>query len=512
MHHRVITADRGPRGRSGHRAVLALPVLALPLLVLLGILALAWLPIAAIADGDAEPPTVRWAVTPTDGADGDDRVSIQHALDPGESATDHISVQNLGESEVTFRLSAADGFTTSQGRFDMLASDQESTAAGTWIEIADSVTVPAGESAEVPFTITVPAHAEPGDHPAGVAASVITEQRAEDGTSLGVESRVGVKVITRVTGELAPALAIDEVATTYTGSWNPFRPGQVTATVQLENTGNTRLSITGSASAGTGTAVFPTDGEPIGDLLPGDVRRITVPIDGAWPSVLLRGELDPQAAALDGTSPTAEPAAISFRTWAVPWPQLIVLIALVLLVLAVIDTRRRGRRRLDALLEQARAEGRAAAGLEHRRAERSARDVLARRAVRVPAVLAAAMLVLLTPLAASAAPPAEDTDGVGVTVTITEREDLPPAAPDDPDEPDGGGPGPEAPHDADTGVDPDAPAHLPRTGIDLPAMLTLAATGLLLCAAGAILRIRTAASPHPVPRTTDRGDVEPESR
>jgi len=525
VHHRVIAVARVLKGRPGPRAMLSL----LGMFTLLSLLSL---PTTALADGDAEPPPIRWAVTPADSVGGEDRVSIQRALDPGESAIDSITVQNLSEREVTFRLSAADGFTTSQGRFDMLASDQESTAAGTWIDIADTVTVDAGESVDVPFTITVPAHAEPGDHPAGVAASVITEQRSEDGTNLGVESRVGVKVITRVTGELAPALSVDELDTTYIGSWNPFRPGQVTATFQLENTGNTRLSIAGSASAGTGTAAFPTDGEPIGDLLPGDVRQITVPIDGVWPSILLRGELNiaPEAAALDGTSPVAERAEVSFRTWAIPWAQLIVLISLALLIAAVIGNRRRGRRRLDALLEQARAEGRASAGAEHRKLERSPRDIPSQRAARAPVVLGAALLVLLAPITASAAPPSEETDGVGVTVTITERADLPPSEPDQPGptdqpghsdhtgRPDGAETGPKAPHGAGSGADAeadsgaDAPAHLPRTGIDLATMLTLAVAGLLLCAAGMILRFHTAASPHPAPRTTARGDVEPESR
>src|SRR5699024_2270596 len=97
--------------------------------------------------------------------------------------------------------------------------------------------------------------------PAGVAASVVSRQSAEDGTAVGVESRMGVKVITRVTGELSPALEIGEVSTSYHGTWNPFRPGDVTATVELSNTGNTRLAVAGRATSGTGETTLPDPAE-----------------------------------------------------------------------------------------------------------------------------------------------------------------------------------------------------------------------------------------------------------
>lgn len=355
MHPRDAPIHRTPRrGRARIAALVAA--------TLLGLLAVAGTP-AALADGEPDPAT-RWAVTPAGESGQDGRSSLQHALDPGESLTEHIAVHNLSDRQETFRLSAADGFTTATGRFDMLASAEESTDAGTWIDIAPEVTVGAGESVVVPLTITVPQRAEPGDHPAGVAASVLSTRSAGDGTSLGVESRVGVKVTTRVTGELAPAVSIGDVSATYDGSWNPFRPGQVTATFEVANEGNTRLSIAGTAAAGTGEAVFPAEGEQIGELLPGDARQVSVVIDGAWPTIHLPGRLHvtPGVAVLDGTSAEVDAAEVTFGVWALPWPQLLVLVALMLLAGAAIGGRRRSRRRLDALLDQAREEGRRSAG------------------------------------------------------------------------------------------------------------------------------------------------------
>lgn len=438
MHHHETTTRRAVSRRCARQTALAL-VLAVTSMLLL--------PTTATAEGTPEAAVVRWAVTPVDSSGEDDgRASIEHALDAGERVTDQISVQNLGDQEETFRLSAADGFTTSSGRFDMLASDQESTDAGTWIEISDEVTVPAGESVVVPFTITVPAHAEPGDHAAGVAASVITQQVAEDGTSLGIESRVGVKVITRVAGELAPAISVSEVSTTYHGSWNPFRAGQIRATFEVTNVGNTRLGIAGSASAGTGEISFPSDGEPIGELLQGDSRQVSFLIDGVWPTFSVPGELivAPDAAVLGGTAPTVDQANIPFRTWAVPWPQLLVLLALALLLVALTGGRRRSRHRLAALLDQAREEGRRSA--EPEGSEDSGQPLSVRRARAPLAALAltalgAAALALLAPAAASAADPDGGTDGAGLHVTITDLDSSPSTPPKE----SGGGPPPPEP-------------------------------------------------------------------
>ena len=94
------------------------------------------------------------------------------------------------------------------------------------------MTVPAGAMVVVPFSITVPELAEPGDHAAGITASVLSVQSSEDGTSVGVESRVGFRVTTRVTGELAPKAAIEALTGDYALSWNPFRPGEMAVTFE----------------------------------------------------------------------------------------------------------------------------------------------------------------------------------------------------------------------------------------------------------------------------------------
>ncbi|MEK8107066.1 hypothetical protein NKG94_21505 [Micromonospora sp. M12] len=67
----------------------------------------------------------------------------------------------------------------------------------------ERVTVGPNETRVVPFTITVPKGATPGDHPAGIAATVTST-----GGTVSVESRVGFRVMVRVNGSARAALPV----------------------------------------------------------------------------------------------------------------------------------------------------------------------------------------------------------------------------------------------------------------------------------------------------------------
>jgi len=314
---------------------------------------------AAADDSDA---AVTWSVQPADEAGPDGRPWIEQTLDPGESVVEHVAVHNFSDHEVAFGLAAADGIFNQNGRFNILPSDQPSTAAGTWIDIADSITVPAGETAVVPFTITVPTNAEPGDHAAGVAASMVSTSTGEGGASVGIESRVGFRVMTRVTGSLVPGATIENLTTPYHRSWNPFAAGDLTVEFDVVNTGNTRLRVTGVATSGGHTATFPPEDQPQ-ELLVGDIRHFSAKVADVWPLVLVPVSItvDPEVIVVNGEA--AELASLSAATTAaaVPWPQFIVLAGVALILVALLWQRRHSKRRLHALLEGAREEARRSA-------------------------------------------------------------------------------------------------------------------------------------------------------
>lgn len=319
----------------------------------------------AVLPADTED-RITWSVTPSgpDGPDGRRWVDLE--LDPGESVSDHLAVTNFGDVPATFSLSAADGYITRTGRFNMLPSNEESTDAGTWIDLQETVEVPADETVVVPYTLTVPENATPGDHPAGIAASVTSTQAGEGGTSLGVESRVGFRVTTRVTGEVQPAIAVPDVSAAYTASWNPFAPGEVRVSYDVANDGNIRLGAQSevSTSALFGLLTQERGAPPVDELLPGGSLNRAVEVDRVWPlgPVTTTVTVTPNAVGDDQIEASLEPVTVSVTTWAVPWAQLLLLAIVAVLFLGIRDDRRRRRKRLDDMLAKARDEGRRSAG------------------------------------------------------------------------------------------------------------------------------------------------------
>ncbi|MFC8921322.1 hypothetical protein [Cellulosimicrobium sp. NPDC057127] len=324
---------------------------------------------ATVADGVLPTDTAErttWSVRPSSADGPDGRRWVELELDPGATVTEHLAVTNFGDVPATFALNAADGYITDTGRFNMLPSNEESTDAGTWIEVQDTVEVGPDDTVVVPYTLTVPENATPGDHPAGIAASVTSTQAGEGGTSLGVESRVGFRVTTRVTGEVQPAIAVPDVSAAYTASWNPFAPGEVRVSYDIANDGNIRLGAQSevSTSALFGLLTQERGAPPVDELLPGGSLNRAVEVDRVWPlgPVTTTVTVTPNAVGDDQIEAPLEPVTVSVTTWAIPWAQLLLLAIVAVLFLGIRDDRRRRRKRLEDMLAKARDEGRRSAG------------------------------------------------------------------------------------------------------------------------------------------------------
>ncbi|MFJ6653425.1 DUF916 domain-containing protein [Microbacterium sp. NPDC091313] len=354
------------------------PTRSLPAIVLLALLALLWpTPVhaagaqpaasAAIATAAAPPAdsaadsTVTWSVKPADTAQGRDRPNFAYDLAPGGTAGDALLVINRSAQPIELGVYAADGFLTPDGSLDILAGGETSTELGSWIAVGtDRVTLDSGQSAEIPFTLTIPADAPPGDYAAGVVASMIVT--ADNGTV--TERRLGSRVHLRVQGELAPALAVSDVSVSYSGSLNPFDAGTATVTYTLTNTGNARLKpdVALTASGPFGLAALRA-GDDAPELLPGSVIERTVEVAGVPPLVMLFADVATTSEVISRVPDAAFApvlASASGATAAVPWTVL----ALLIVTAALIVWRVRAARKRAAAQKQAIADAVAAATAE----------------------------------------------------------------------------------------------------------------------------------------------------
>lgn len=318
----------------------------------------------AAATGESET-TVSWSVRPADTAQGRDRPNFAYELNPGGTLGDALFVTNRSAEPIVLDVYAADGFLTPDGSLDILAGGEQSSELGSWVDIdASELSLASGESAEVPFTVAVPAATPPGDYAAGVVASMLVT--ADNGTV--TERRLGSRVHLRVLGDLAPALTVSDVSVDYHGTLNPIEPGSATVTYTLVNTGNARLDpgVTVSLAGPFGWApVDVADDAP--ELLPGSSIERTVQLAGVAPLGLVTAEVTSSSEVVSRTLAGSSPASFdpvlstgAASTAAVPWTALVALLLLGGLVAwRIVAVRRR-----KAAQERAIAEAVAAAKAE----------------------------------------------------------------------------------------------------------------------------------------------------
>lgn len=312
----------------------------LRLLALIGALALglAASPPAALADAGG----IAWSVQTADNGNGTGRANFAYEVDPGETVSDTMIVVNTGTEPLPLTVYAADAFTAPSGEIDVLVTGAASTGAGTWVSVAQtSLELAPGQTADVPFTVTVPADARPGDHSAGIVTSLTSTDAS---SALSVDRRLGTRINLRVAGALAPSAAVTGVTARYDGSWNPFESGRLTVQYRLENTGNTRL--TGLETIAT-TGLFAMTGAPT--QLPEVVTGSTVEITREVPAFSLGWLSGQVTVAPEGVGLGAgarEPVVTDFSIAAVPWSLYGLLLLVTASVLAIVLlVRRRGARR-----------------------------------------------------------------------------------------------------------------------------------------------------------------------
>jgi hypothetical protein len=334
-----------------------------PILTALGATALAASLTAAVllaANGAAaqeateeEPAAVTWGVNPSsqDGPDG--RAAFDYALDPGDTLIDFVGVSNFGAEPITVQLYASDAYTTETGAFDLLPSSEAPVDVGSWIGFNEQTLTVAPETRlDVPFALTVPADATPGDHVGGIVAAVTEETTDASGNAILMERRVGARVHLRVAGELDPNLTPELGHVTYDYEWNPIEPGSVSFDYAVENAGNVRLQgelvarIAGPWDVMAREVVIAE----LPQILPGDRFEGTAEVDGIWPLAYLNAELivRPEAVSEADMASRLVSGREEAGLWAPPWPQAAVAAALALLIWIAVKARKRKRRKESA--------------------------------------------------------------------------------------------------------------------------------------------------------------------
>jgi len=305
---------------------------------------------AKMHTGETIPDTSGFSGVPGVPDGGPDllRSRFTYQLDPGQHINDFFYVSNVGTTDLTVNVYAADGTTTSDGSFDVSASNIAPTAVGSWVAFSNGqplikVSLKAGAHASIPFTLTAPTNASPGDHAGGIA---IATAPTGDG-QIRIERRVVTRLYARIKGDLVPNLSVSNMRASYTPAFNPF-DGVVTESFTIVNKGNVSLKAVAFADV-SGIFGIPLATQavaPVTEILPGTTREytITIPSVGQWvylnPKIKLVPDVDK-----DALNPGAL-VTISRDTglWVFPTTWVIILVILAIIYF-VIRTRIKSRQR-----------------------------------------------------------------------------------------------------------------------------------------------------------------------
>ena len=231
-----------------------------------------------MAEGD-----ITWSVQPANTLNGT-RTQFEYSTDPGTQVVDYIVVSNLGETPAQFAIYATDATNdVDTGAFGLLPSNEPPTDLGAWITMdVESITIEPGQKSTIPFNLLIPSDATPGDHVAGIIAS-ITSSTESEGTTVNLEQRVGARMYLRVSGDVAASAEISGVTTSFTPELNPFAFGQMTVGYSVRNTGNVRMDVNQQVriTGPFGIPLAELTPEPLSELLP----RQTVNVSAEIPQI-----------------------------------------------------------------------------------------------------------------------------------------------------------------------------------------------------------------------------------
>lgn len=258
-----------------------------------------------------------WTVAPAETSFGSGRQDFRYTLNPGGSLEDAVAVFNNGTAPLAITLRGGDGITLSR----------------------TAVTVAAGETADVPFTLALPRDAEPGDRLGGIVA-----------TGGGSDATVPVQL--RVGGPLTPSLAVEDVRVDSSG-------GDAVVAYVVRNTGNAILSAQPTVSVSGPFGRWATRSGRLPDtpaLLPGRTWKGTARVHGVTAAGRLSAtvELLPLVTDAAGSVAPLSPVKTTGHAIAIPW----------LLVLAVLLA-------VGGVVTLVRRRPRATAGRRHRPSART---------------------------------------------------------------------------------------------------------------------------------------------
>ena len=168
-------------------------------------------------------------------------VVVTHDLEPGGVVSDVISIKNTNDRSERYVISTQNFIAEGEDGRQLFLDQQASFGLAEWIATDESeVTLAPNEVREIRYQIQVPQNATPGGQYAAVFFSVVPLQ-GQSG-SVGVQGKVGVLFLVRVSGDVVEKVSVESFGVT---SHSPQSRLPVIFETRVRNDGNVHLEPEG---------------------------------------------------------------------------------------------------------------------------------------------------------------------------------------------------------------------------------------------------------------------------
>lgn len=149
-------------------------------------------------------------------------VSRKYALDAGQTIEDKITVVNDGKTAYNIAVYSRPYSVTNEAYEPNFTKTPPNADAYGWVKFPKTTyRIEAGQSVEVPFSMTVPANAKPGGHYGVVFAETQPDSTVSDGNAVIRKKRVGAILYATVNGEFVTKGQLDSTKIPF---WQPQPP------------------------------------------------------------------------------------------------------------------------------------------------------------------------------------------------------------------------------------------------------------------------------------------------
>ena len=210
---------------------------------------------------------------------------FQLTIGPGESWASSLKIVNTNAYDVTYYAQVMDMQASGEegrSKFTPLVDEAKdpalrSFALAQWIHApSDPILVQAGTSKDLPFSVEIPLHAEPGGHYAAILVGTEPGGPHATGTVLKISSFVSTLLFVRIKGDLTESGRIREFLT----SQELYQTAKADFLLRFENTGNTHVRPQGDITIYNmwgrerGKVLINQDADSsFGNVLPNSIRR-----------------------------------------------------------------------------------------------------------------------------------------------------------------------------------------------------------------------------------------------